>query len=101
MFVRSPKKKSKPRAGIVAIMREGIGEAHPTGDRSTSSRSYCQGIVHDQDTGHGSTFQMEAAYSAIVRSLENLPEPATFKMALRAQASGLAYSSISRWSASR
>lgn len=35
-------------------------------------------------TGHGCTFQMSAAYSAMVRSLENLPEPATFKMALRA-----------------
>ena len=26
------------------------------------------------DTGHGSAFQMPAAYSAMVRSLENLPE---------------------------
>ena len=42
---------------------------------------------------------MPAAYSAMVRSLENLPEPATFKIALRAQASGSAYSSLSCWSA--
>src|SRR5437016_12076535 len=49
------------------------------------------------DAGHGSTSQMPVAYSAIVRSLENFPEPATFKIALRAQASGSAYSSTSRW----
>ena len=34
-------------------------------------------------TGHRFTFQMSAAYSAIVLSLENFPEPATFKIALR------------------
>src|SRR5262249_45198462 len=28
-------------------------------------------------TGHGSMFQMDSAYSAMVRSLENWPEPAT------------------------
>src|SRR5581483_10184233 len=33
-------------------------------------------------TGQGVAFQVSAAYSAMVRSLENLPEPATFKMAL-------------------
>ncbi len=33
-------------------------------------------------TGHGSTFQIHDAYSAIVQSLENLPELATFKIAL-------------------
>ena len=38
---------------------------------------------------------------AMVRSLENFPELATFKMALRAQASRSAYSATSRWSASR
>ena len=41
--------------------------------------------------GHGSTFQISAAYSAIVRSLENFPELATFRIALRAHASGSAY----------
>src|ERR1700757_888654 len=35
-------------------------------------------------TGQGFTSQMSAAYSAIVRSLENLPELATFRIALRA-----------------
>src|SRR5262249_1379532 len=47
-------------------------------------------------TGHGLTFQMSAAYSAIVRSLENFPEPATFKIALRVQASESVYSWRSR-----
>ena len=48
------------------------------------------------DTGHGSTFQILAAYSEMVRSLENFPEPATFKIALRAQVSGSAYNSTNR-----
>jgi hypothetical protein len=34
-----------------------------------------------RDTGDGLAFQMEAADSAMVRPLENLPDPATFKMA--------------------
>ena len=42
-------------------------------------------------TGHGFAFQISAAYSAMVRSLENFPELATFKIALRAQASRSAY----------
>ena len=37
------------------------------------------------NTLHGCSPQMFVAYSAIVRSLENFPEPATFKMAFRAQ----------------
>src|SRR5262249_60387269 len=53
------------------------------------------------DTGQGSASQMLAAYSAMVRSLENLPELATLRMALRAQASGSAYSAVSFRSASR
>ena len=43
----------------------------------TSGRRY--------DTGHGAACQMSAAYSAIVRSLENLPDAAMFRIALRAQ----------------
>src|SRR5207245_2050196 len=39
-------------------------------------------------TGHGSAFQISAAYSAIVRSLENLPERATLIIAFLAQVSG-------------
>src|SRR5215475_1286184 len=57
------------------------------------------GLHHD--TGHGFTCQMSAAYSAIVRSLENFPELATFRMALRVQASGSVYSARRLLSASR
>lgn len=38
-------------------------------------------------TGQGRAFQISAAYSAIVRSLENRPEPATFRIAFLAQPS--------------
>ena len=41
------------------------------------------------ETGHAFAFQMSAAYSAIVRSLENFPEPATFKIALRDHPAGV------------
>src|SRR4029077_396648 len=52
-------------------------------------------------TGHGFTFQISSAYSEMVRSVENLPELATFKMAFRVQPSGSLYKSSARWSASR
>src|SRR5215813_6967298 len=52
-------------------------------------------------TGHGFARQISAAYWAIVWSLENLPLPATLRMALRAQASLSAYNAVSLWSASR
>ena len=42
------------------------------------------------DTGHGSTFQISLAYSAIERSLENFPELATFRIAFCAHAPGSA-----------
>jgi hypothetical protein len=51
--------------------------------------------------GHGSTFQISVAYWAMVRSLENFPELATFRMALRAQALESAYNATSWRSASR
>src|SRR5882672_8077367 len=57
----------------------------------------CRVVVYG--TGHGFTPQISAAYSAMVRSLENLPELAMFRMALRAHACGSAYSSSSRRSA--
>src|SRR6266498_2699752 len=44
-----------------------------------------RGLHHG--TGHGLACQMSAAHSAMVRSLENLPELATVRMALRTQAS--------------
>src|SRR5262249_41191110 len=46
-------------------------------------------------TGQGFAPQISAAYWAMVRSLENFPEPATFKIAFRAHASSSAYSSHS------
>ena len=52
-------------------------------------------------TGHDFAVQISVAYSAMVRSLENFPEAATFKMAISAQSSGLAYRSHTRSSASR
>lgn len=51
-------------------------------------------------TGHGFTSQISLAYSVIARSLENFPAPAIFNSTFRVQASGLAYASQSRWSAS-
>jgi len=43
---------------------------------------------------------MSAAYSAMVRSMENFPELATFKIALRAHSCGLVYNASGRSSAS-
>ena len=45
--------------------------------------------------GQGLACQISAAYSAIVRSLENCPELAMLRIALRAQPSGSAYKSSS------
>ena len=45
--------------------------------------------------GHGLTLQISLAYSEMVRSLENFPEAATFKIALRVQPSESAYNSTS------
>src|SRR5208337_3324566 len=56
--------------------------------RGSANRSY--------GMGHAFTFQMSAAYSAIVRSLENFPELATFRIALCAHAPGSAYKAPSR-----
>ncbi len=52
-------------------------------------------------TGHGLACQIWLAYSAIVRSLENFPDAATFMIALPAQAWGSAYRACRRPSASR
>ncbi len=57
----------------------------PAGERRDARARVCL-----QRTGQGFTPQMPDAYSAMVRSLENFPEPATFRMALRAQACGSA-----------
>lgn len=66
------------------------------GELDRATRSWAFSREFPQDTGHGSTFQMAVAYSAMVRSLENLPDAATFRITLRAQASGSAYSWSSR-----
>ncbi len=42
--------------------------------------------IESHSTGHGFTFQMPLAYSAMVRSLENLPELAMFRMTFRVHA---------------
>src|SRR5262249_13182752 len=42
-------------------------------------------------TGHGFISQISDAYSAMVRSLENFPELATFKIAMRPHIFGSAY----------
>ena len=52
-------------------------------------------------TGHGFTSQISDAYSAMVRSLENGPELAILRMAVRVQPSRSAYRVSSRRSASR
>src|SRR5580700_4502239 len=67
----------------------------------TRAVSAVMGNVSPQGTGQGSAFQIPAAYSAIVRSLENLPEPATFKIALRTQVSWSEYNCVSRESAAK
>src|SRR3974390_1425906 len=59
-----------------AIAQRGSERRALAGDRSRAQR-----------TGHGFTSQISAAYSAMVRSLENFPEPATLRIAVRAQAS--------------
>jgi hypothetical protein len=48
-----------------------------------------------QDTGQGLAFQISVAYCAIVRSLENFPEAATLKMALRAHSWLSVYNAVS------
>jgi hypothetical protein len=53
-------------------------------------------MVHIQDTGLGTVFQMSAAYSAIDRSLEKRPDPATFSRAFSAQAPRFVYSAPAR-----
>ena len=52
-------------------------------------------------TGQGFACQISAAYCAMVRSLENFPEPAIFRIALRTHPSELAYRSQRSRSASR
>jgi hypothetical protein len=52
---------------------------HSIRGQVTRQWEYLEGLFYR--TRHGSSFQMSAAYSAIVRSLENFPALATFRMA--------------------
>ena len=44
-------------------------------------------VVHGYSVKNGSACQISLAYSAMVRSLENLPDAARFRITLRVQAS--------------
>src|SRR5262249_43288702 len=57
--------------------------------------SWANSLIRRYETGQAWTFQIAFEYSAMVRSLENLPEPATFKMVLRAHAGVSLYNSHS------
>src|SRR2546421_11986405 len=95
-------------AVVVLPLEPGQVDQHGRRRRLAGQRRKRAGLFHVVDhrrlhhaTGHGFTCQMSDAYSAIVRSLENLPEPATLRMALRAPAPASAYTSQRRASASR
>src|SRR5205823_1664990 len=79
--------------GAVGRFHQSRLQAAGTGVEQEDSYVACH-LGHS--TGQGVAFQMPAAYSAIVRSLENFPEQATLMIALRPQASASAYSSPSR-----
>src|SRR5271165_3971328 len=81
---------------LLVILTSEPGQIH---QHLLGSRFACErGNRHKRDwfpysTGHGIAFQISLAYSAMVRSLENFPDAATFEIAMRAQASCWAYSS--------
>ena len=93
---------------VVLPLEPGQVDQHGRRGRLASQRGNRGGLVHVVDhrrlhhaTGHGFRCQMSAAYSAIVRSLENFPELATLRMAFRAQALGSAYNCAELASASQ
>ena len=53
------------------------------------------GFVHGYSVKNGPAFQISLAYSAMVRSLENLPDAAMFRITLRVHAGWSAYNSPS------
>jgi hypothetical protein len=53
-------------------------------------------VVHGYLVKNGSVFQISLAYLAMVRSLENLPDAARFRITLRVHAGWSAYNSPSR-----
>ncbi len=75
------------------------GETGETGVADSAVRSLAPVPRHEhpaggryvgRSTGQGFAFQISLAYSAMVRSLENLPLAATLQMAFCAQAAGSA-----------
>jgi hypothetical protein len=52
--------------------------------------------IHGCSANNGSACQISLAYSAMVRSLENLPDVARFRITLRVHAGWSAYNSPSR-----
>ena len=76
---QNPRPKKASQQSALAICLRLKARLRRSGVPGHTSRFY--------GTGHGYTFQISVAYSLIVRSLENFPEPATFKMAMRAHAS--------------
>src|SRR5215472_18638343 len=89
---RRSKYSRSSRAGSISIS---FGAGLAASGEMVMSAPSCYG------TGHGFAFQISAAYSAMVRSLENFPDPAIFRITLRAHASPSEYNSQSRRSASR
>ena len=76
------KGRAQRRTSAVPRCRTKVGQgASAVGDSCTAFQSFAS------DTGMAPPSRCSAAYSAIVRSLENLPELATFRIALRAHAS--------------
>ena len=66
------------------------GAVYPPAERSSRRSRRFSHRSRSYGTGHGLASQISAAYSAMVRSLENLPEAATFRIALRAHPFGSA-----------
>src|SRR6058998_3464050 len=73
-------------APVVLPLEPGQVDQHGHRSRLARQRGNRGGLLHvvdhrglHHDTGHGLTCQMSAAYSAMVRSLENFPELATFR----------------------
>src|SRR5690606_19379201 len=86
---------SSPRFGWQSLRSRVRGRA------AWQRRTGSSGTHGAHGTGHGAASQISLAYSAMVRSLENFPDAATFRMAVSAQPAGSVYRSIIRWSASR
>src|SRR5262249_50297759 len=88
----------RPERQLLQVLDREVWWFHETPrrvmDRSSfnvAPRLLCGVVGRELDrhpTGHGFAPQISAAYSAMVRSLENWPECATLRIAFRAQASG-------------